>query len=227
MIPANKRLLSGLSTLPILLTGLLVVPASAQSDSKTITGQSAFTDHTQEHPGVRRKITVADLPEPREAESVDNGPTVVPRPDGAWPQAPAGFKVELYAQGFKEPRLIRTAPNGDLFLADSHGDKIMVLRGVGPDGKAQKISTFASGLNLPFGIAFYPSGPNPKWVYVGNTDSVVRFPYKSGDLVASGPAEKIVPQLPGFAQLRGGTRHRLHPRWHEDARLRRLCLQRR
>ncbi len=103
---------------------------------------------------------------------------------------------------------MRTAPNGDIFLADSHGDKIMVLRGVGSDGKAEKISTFASGLasglNLPFGIAFYPSGPNPKWVYVGNTDSVVRFPYKSGDLVATGAPEKIVPQLPGFAQLRGG-----------------------
>jgi glucose/arabinose dehydrogenase len=110
----------------------------------------------------------------------------------------------MYAQGFREPRLMRTAPNGDIFLADSHGDKIMVLRGVGADGKAEKISTFASGLNLPFGIAFYPSGPNPKWVYVGNTDSVVRFPYKSGDLVATGAAEKIVPQLPGFAQLRGG-----------------------
>ncbi len=149
MIPANKRLLSALSTLPILLTGLLVVPAApAQSDSKTITGQAAFTDYSQEHPGVRRKITVADLPEPKEAESVDNGPTVVPRPDGAWPQAPAGFRVQLYAGSstsdakgpFTEPRLMRTAPNGDIFLADSHGDKIVVLRGVGADGKAQTIS---------------------------------------------------------------------------------------
>jgi glucose/arabinose dehydrogenase len=185
------------------LASSLSVFASAQSGT-TITGQAAFTDYTQEHPGVRRKITLADLPEPKPDESVDNGPSVVPRPEGAWPVAPKGFKVELYAQGFTEPRLIRTAPNGDIFLADSHGDKIMVLRGVGADGKVEKVSTFASGLNLPFGIAFYPSGPNPKWVYFGNTDSVVRFPYKSGDLVATGAPEKIVPQLPGFAQLRGG-----------------------
>ena len=123
---------------------------------------------------------------------------------GCMAVAPAGFKVEMYAQGFKEPRLMRTAPNGDIFLADSHGDKIIVLRGVGPDGKAQTVSTFASDLDLPFGIAFYPSGPNPKWVYVGNTNSVVRFPYKSGDLVATGKPETIVAQLPGFAQLRGG-----------------------
>jgi len=102
-----------------------------------ITGQAAFADYTQQKPGVRRKITVADLPEPKPDESVDNGPSIVPRPEGAWPIAPKGFKVEMYAQGFREPRLMRTAPNGDIFLADSHGDKIMVLRGVGPDGKAQ------------------------------------------------------------------------------------------
>jgi glucose/arabinose dehydrogenase len=182
-----------------------VLPASLFAQSgNVITGQAAFTDYTQEHPGVIRKITLADLPEPKESESVDNGPSVVPRPEGAWPVAPAGFKVEMYAQGFKEPRLMRTAPNGDIFLADSHGDKIIVLRGVGPDGKAQTISTFASDLDLPFGIAFYPSGPNPKWVYVGNTKTVVRFAYKSGDLVATGKPETIVAQLPGFAQLRGG-----------------------
>ncbi len=184
----------------------LVLPiAYAQSPaSSTITGPAAFTDYTQEHPGVRRKITVADLPEPKEDESVDNGPSLVPRPDGAMPIALPGFKVEMYAQGFREPRLIRTAPNGDLFMADSHGDKLIVLRGVGPDGKAATVSTFAEGLDLPFGIAFYPSGPNPKYVYVGNTKTVVRFPYKNGDLVASGAPETIVAQLPGFAQLRGG-----------------------
>ena len=197
------RVLALASMVSVLPGSLFVQSGFAQSGS-VITGPSAFTDYTQEHPGVRRKISVADLPEPKEDESVDNGPSVVPRPEGAWPVAPAGFKVEIYAQGFKEPRLMRTAPNGDIFLADSHGDKIMVLRGVGPDGKAQTVSTFASDLDLPFGIAFYPSGPNPKWVYVGNTKTVVRFPYKSGDLVATGKPETIVAQLPGFAQLRGG-----------------------
>ncbi len=183
---------------------LLALPTAHGQSAPTITGQAAFTDYTQEHPGVRRKITVADLPEPKEDESVDNGPTLSPRPEGAMPIAPAGFKVEMYADGFNEPRLIRTAPNGDIFLADSHGDKVMVLRGVGADGKAAQVSTFAAGLDLPFGIQFYPSGPNPKWVYIGNTKTVVRFPYKVGDLVATGAPQTIVAQLPGFAQLRGG-----------------------
>ena len=194
---------------------------------QTLTGQAAFTNWDQQQPGVSHHITVADLPQPKPAEAVENGPSVVPRPDGAMPIAPKGFKVELYAGGdfkpaprdpntgkaapvskadstFQEPRELRTAPNGDIFLSDSHGDKIYVLRGVGPDGKAKTISTFATGLNLPFGMNFYPAGPNPKWVYIGNTDSVVRFPYKSGDLVATGKPETVIAQLPGFAQLRGG-----------------------
>ncbi|MGI4829696.1 MAG: hypothetical protein ACRYFU_16100, partial [Janthinobacterium lividum] len=200
---------------------------SAHAQTSATSGQGAFADWNQQKPGARHRVTVADLPEPNPAESVENGPALVPRPDGALPLAPPGFKVELYAGGdykpaprdpntgkpapvpeantqFREPRLLRTAPNGDIFLSDSHGDKIYVMRGVGSDGKAQQISTFATGLNLPFGINFYPAGPHPKWVYVGNTDSVVRFPYQSGDLVASGKAETVVAQLPGFAQLRGG-----------------------
>ncbi len=203
---------------------ITAIPVSAQ---QTVTGQAAFADWNQQQPGVRRKITAADLPAPAPSEAVNNGPHLVARPDDAWPIAPPGFKVTLYAGGdfkptaasssqnnqapsvptapstFREPRLLRTAPNGDIFMSDSHGDKIFVMRGVGPDGKAQQVSTFATGLNLPFGINFYPAA-NPKWVYVGNTDSVVRFPYASGDLVATGAAETVVAQLPGFAQLRGG-----------------------
>ena len=180
--------------------------ASAAGDngkSATLTGQDAFTDAAHEAPGTRRHVTVADLPEPKTSEAVDNGPKVVPRPEGAWPVAPSGFKVELYATDLENPRLIRTAPNGDIFLAESQANKIKVFRGVGPDGKMKQVSEFATGLNLPFGINFYPAGPNPKWVYVGNTDGVVRFPYKSGDLVASGPPEKLF-EVPGGGRLRGG-----------------------
>ena len=186
---------------------LLPMVARAQANT-TITGEAAFTDYSQEHPGVRRKITTADLPQPKEDQSVDNGADLVPQPDGAWPQAPAGFKVERYAQGFTEPRLIRTAPNGDLFLADSKGDKIWVMRGVGPDGKAAQKEVYATlsdpnGKSLPFGINFYPA-KNPKWIYVANTANVVRFKYKAGDLHASGEPEVVIKELPGFAQLRGG-----------------------
>ena len=180
-----------------------VLPLPAQT-GKTITGQAAFADYTQQHPGVRRKITAADLPAPNPRESVDNGADLVPKPKDAWPQAPKGFKVQLYAQGFQEPRLMRTAPNGDIFLADSRAGEVRVLRGIKADGTAATVSTFASGLDHPFGISFYPNGPHPQWVYVANTTSLVRFPYKEGDLKATAAPKTIVPVLPGYAQLRGG-----------------------
>jgi glucose/arabinose dehydrogenase/cytochrome c5 len=152
---------------------------------------SPFTDFRYEKAGTIRKITVQDLPAPFATKSAGNGPTIVPRPEGVWPQAPEGFKVELYATGLDNPRLIRTAPNGDFFVAETSKGQIMVFRGITADGKPKTTSIFASGLNKPFGIAFYPPGPNPKWLYIGNTDAVVRFPYKNGDLTATGPAKHL------------------------------------
>lgn len=184
---------------------LLASPLLAEGPTSgpVITGKAAFTDYTQEKPGVRRKITLADLPQPYATKGVDNGAQMVKRPDGAWPQAPAGFKVTLYEGGLVQPRFITTAPNGDLFVAMSKTNEIMVFRGVGADGKPKQVEKFADGLSQPFGIAFYPSGPDPKWIYVGNTDSVVRFPYKNGDMKARGPAQKLT-DLPGGGRLRGG-----------------------
>jgi glucose/arabinose dehydrogenase len=207
----------------IALTALSAIAISATAQQPLLTGQSAFTDYDQQVPGLRHKITVADLPEPKPEEAVANQPHLVVKPADAWPTVPAGFKVTLYAGGdakpmqradnvqfmklsggtFTEPRLLRTAPNGDLFVADSGAGSIIVLRGVNPDGKAATLSTFATGLDHPFGISFYPSA-NPKYVYIGNATTVVRFPYHSGDLKATGPAETIVSDLPGYAQLTGG-----------------------
>ena len=113
-----------------------------------------FTDFHGEHPGNVHKIMVADLPAPFTTESVDAGSTVVSRPSNAWPQAPAGFKVQLFAEKLDNPRLARTAPNGDVFVAESEPGRIKVYRGMGADGRAASMYVFVSGLTLPFGIAF-------------------------------------------------------------------------
>ncbi len=177
--------------------------AAQQAIGSVLTGQDAFTDAAHQAPGTRRHLTVADLPGPMEDQSVDNGPTTVPRPANAWPIAPKGFKVDLYESGLDNPRLIRFAPNGDLFLAESATGKIRVFRGVGPDGKPRETGVFAQGLHEPFGIAFYPLGPNPQWVYIGETDGISRFPYHPGDLKAAGPKQALA-ELPGGGRLRGG-----------------------
>ena len=163
-----------------------------------------FSDYRGQKAGAVHKITAADLPAPFATESVDRGPNLVRRPQNAWPQAPPGFKVDLHAEGLENPRLIRKAPNGDLFVAESEPGRVTLLRGISKDGKAESVGVFATGFALPFGIAFYPPGPNPKFIYVANTDSVVRFPYENGDVAARAPREVVVPNLPGYGRLRGG-----------------------
>ena len=183
---------------------ILALTACQGSDRGPASREEILTDYRGDKPGVVRKITVADLPKPFATQSVDNGPRLVSRPARAWPQAPAGFKVDQYATGLSNPRLARTAPNGDIFIAESQPGRVKVLRGFGKDGQAEKVEVFATGLRQPFGIAFYPPGPDPEFVYVANTDSVVRFPYLRGDLKARGLEQVIVPDLPGGGRLRGG-----------------------
>lgn len=162
-------------------------------------------DWRSDAPGTRRKITVADLPPPYESRSVSNGPRVVDRPTGAQLHAPAGFRVEQYAAGFRDPRFLLTAPNGDIFVTESRADRIKVLRDTNGDGKPELDETFAErGLGRPFGIAFYPPGPEPQYLYVANTDGIIRFPYRNGDMKARGLAEKLGATLSGGGLLQGG-----------------------
>lgn len=159
-------------------------------------GLVTFADAATLRPGEFHKITPADLPKPFASPSARNFGRVVARPANAWPKAPAGFKVEIYSTDAKAPRKILTAPNGDFFAAETGNGSIKVFRGIGKDGKPEKMETFATGLNQPYGLAFYPPGDNPQWLYVGNTNAVVRFAYKQGDMASSGKPEVIVKELP-------------------------------
>jgi glucose/arabinose dehydrogenase len=176
----------------------LVAPIFAQTGASIpagmlLEGAAAFGDWRADHPGTRRLIRSEDMPPPDLAQSVSNAVRIVHRTDQK-PIVPNGFEVNLFASGLSGPRLIRTAPNGDLFVAESSAGRIRVLR---PDGSGTtQSSPFASGLNYPFGMAFYPPGDDPQWVYIGNTDSVVRLPYRNGDLTARGAPETVVPRLP-------------------------------
>jgi glucose/arabinose dehydrogenase/mono/diheme cytochrome c family protein len=167
--------------------------APSSNAAPTGTPPSApFTDYRFEKPGTVRKITVQDLPQPFATKSANNGAKVVPRPSDAWPQALAGFSVQQYASGLNNPRLIVTAPNGDFFVAESEPGNVKVFRGITTDGKPQQVETFATGLKRPYGIAFYPPGLDPQWMYVGTVNAVLRFPYQNGDLRARGPQQHIV-----------------------------------
>lgn len=169
---------------------------------------SVAGDWTSDAPGVKHTIDPNTLPPPNATDSVQNASKAVPRPDGAWPKVPEGFVVNEFAVGLTNPRIVQVAPNGDIFVVESNAGRVIVLRDTDGDGKSDNKSTYAQGLTRPFGLAFFPSGsPSPTHVYIGNTDSVVRFPYTSGDIVAAGPSEMLVNNIPSGQEQVGGGGH--------------------
>ncbi len=199
---------SGKETPNSVATVVSAVAAGATNAGKVLTGSDALGDWSTDAPGVKRAITVPELPQPYNTGSANNGPKWAARPAGAMPKVPAGFTVSEYAQGLDNPRYVRVAPNGDTFIVESGPGRIKVLRDPDGTGKATTTSVFASGLRRPFGIAFYPANSaNPQYVYVANTDSVVRFPYKNGDTKATGNAETLVDNIPSGREQVGGGGH--------------------
>ncbi len=146
-------------------------------------------------PGARHHLMAADLPRPFSTTSAGNGPRMVKMPPDAAVACPPGFTVRLFASGLHGPRILRTAPNGDIFVAETSANRIRVLRAADGEEEPSDNETFAEGLDRPFGIAFYPAGDDPRWVYVANNNSVVRFAYRNGDLKEAGEPEIVVPQL--------------------------------
>jgi glucose/arabinose dehydrogenase len=196
--------------------------------ANVLTGKAALVSTTSPEPGTFRKVTVEDLPAPYATKSVSTISRIVPRPEGVLPQAPPGFAVQLYATGLEQPRVIQVAPNGDVFVMETRAGRIRVLRGVDSAGRAKQSSIFASGFVEAYGMAFYPRGDDPHWIYVANTNSVVRLPYRRGDLVASGAADTVLASLPSdvprdidaFAQyvrsVRAGQLPPDHGHWTRD-----------
>lgn len=194
----RRRLIAYLTT--------LVAPAGgASSGQAPAAGVPAAEndpgDWLHAAPGVQHRVDVATLPPPFSSPSAGNGPRVVDRPAGAQLSVPPGFAVRLFADGLSGPRLLRAAPNGDIFIAETGANRIRVMRAADGADAPSVNQIFAEDLNRPFGIAFYPLGDDPQWIYIANNNSVVRFPYRSGDLKARDAAEVIVPRL---TQTTGG-----------------------
>jgi glucose/arabinose dehydrogenase/cytochrome c2 len=152
-------------------------------------------------PGRRHRVDLAHLAEPFQTPAAANPPRFVPRPQDAQLHVPEGFAVAAFATGLGGPRTLRIAPNGDVFVAETQSGPVRVLRPSADGTRAEGNVVFAQGLSLPSGMAFWPAGADPQWLYVAETNRVVRYPYRSGDRVARGLPEIVVAQL---APTRGG-----------------------
>jgi glucose/arabinose dehydrogenase len=132
-----------------------------------------------------------DLPAPSTKDSVGNGPETAKPPQGFLPTVPSGFQVNIFAKDLKYPRWMAVAPNGDIFVAETGGSQVSILRDPQHTGGAQQYEVFVSGLNRPFGIAFHDD-----YVYIGNTNEIVRYRYDKQTSKRTGEAEHIL-DVPG------------------------------
>ena len=157
---------------------------------------SGDPDWINDRPGRVHRVDLDSLPEPYQTSSAVNFPSVVARPDGANLMLPDGFTAEVFLdEGLSGPRAMVLAPNGDIFLAETQSGRVRVIRPNALRRAPQTIEIFAQGMLQPLGIAFYPAGDNPEWVYVAETNRVIRYPYQVGDMLARDVPEVIVPQL--------------------------------
>jgi glucose/arabinose dehydrogenase len=144
------------------------------------------------------EVRIETLPAPYASPSAGNPPHVAKAPANAALHVPPGFRVSLFADGLDDPRTMLLAPNGDVFVAEPGAGRITVLRDGNHDGVAEGRFTFVKGLDEPFGLAWHGGT-----LYVGNVNSIVRFPYTAGDTSARGPAQKLANLPDGGHSTRG------------------------
>ncbi len=169
--------------------------ATAQAAAPAAATSATEGDWKKDAPGRAHKIDLAALPAPFATPSVRNNPKLVPRPAYAQLLVPNGFKVGMFAKDLEGPRRILVAPNGDVFVTETRGGRVAVLHPAADGRSSAAKDVFAEGLDRPFGIAFYPNADNPTWLYVAETNRVVRFAFTKGDVKARGAPEAVVPEL--------------------------------
>lgn len=139
-----------------------------------------------EEVGQRHELKPADLVAPYATPAVANPPRIVPRPAARLLEVPRGFQANLFASGLQHARWLAVAPNGDVFLAEPEPGKITLLRDATGEGKATLVATFASGFEVPHGMAFHGG-----YLYVADVRRVWRIPYRDGDTKAEAPPEPV------------------------------------
>jgi glucose/arabinose dehydrogenase/cytochrome c2 len=153
-------------------------------------------DWRKDAPGRVHRIDAASLPAPYTTPSARNNPRVVARPADGKLAVPPGFRIDVFANELSGPRKMLVAPNGDIFVSEMRGGRISVLHPSADGARAAKIDVYGHGLSLPFGLAFYPNAKNPQWLYVAETNRVIRYAYAVGDVAPRSAAEVVVPYLP-------------------------------
>lgn len=131
-------------------------------------------------------VSADTLPAPGTTFPADKKYVVIGRPAGAVLQVPKGFAISAFASQLPNPRWMLVAPNGDVFLAGSDANRVLLLRDPGGSGRAQQVSVYADGFAYPHGLALHDGA-----LYVGDLHGIWRLPYRDGDTVAAGARTRV------------------------------------
>ena len=189
-----------MSNRPVTIVAVMLALATSVFIPNSVVAQSS-QDWKNDAPGRTHRVDVASLPAPFATPSAADFPRIVPEPENAKLELPAGFKVDVFTRDVDGPRVMRIAPNGDIFVAETGQGRIKVLRPSADGASVASSSTFVEGLDRPFGMQFYPAGGQPQWLYVAENNRVLRYAYRVGDTKGASEPEVVVPQL---AQTTGG-----------------------
>ncbi|MBW4465955.1 MAG: sorbosone dehydrogenase family protein [Pegethrix bostrychoides GSE-TBD4-15B] len=198
-----------LNRIPLLLVGLLVsctlapqadpeasqtpvaakAPASPERGTASQTVPESARIATKPLNSAPIQITLADLPQPFATDSASKSPNVIDIPANPSLNVPAGFEVNVFAEGLERPRWLALTPTGEVLVTETPQNRITLLSDPNQDGVAEQKQQFATadnGLNQPLGMAFADN-----YFFLGNTNAVLRFPYQSGQIQLSGRGEQI------------------------------------
>ena len=196
-----------------LLLLLLLIPTAAacnSTDAKapnpntSTPSQSKKLIKTQPLSPTPIRLNVANLPKPFATDSASKSPNVIPIPQNPTLQVPQGFTVSVFAENLDRPRWLALTPSGEVLVTETRQNRIRLLSDTNGDGVADTNKTFATaqnGVNIPFGMTFAANS-----FFLGNTDAVLRFPYKQGQQQISGNGQKIT-DLPGGGHNQHWTRN--------------------
>lgn len=172
--------------------------SSAQSAPPLIVPRSSrvSADWRLDKPGRSHRIRLGELPPPLATASARNNSQVIARPAAAALRVPRGFRIDTFADGLKRPRKMLQAANGDVLITEISIGQVSILHPSRDGTHAMTTDVYVGGLKQPFGIAFYPNAKAPEWLYIAETDRIIRYAYQTGDLNPHGAAQVVVAELP-------------------------------
>lgn len=97
------------------------------------------------------------------------------------------FNISIYAENLESPRVLLFDDADRLLVSLTKAGEVVLLSDNDNNGFAETHTALLENLNNPHGLAFYKD-----WLYVAETDKIVRYQYSEEKGLLELPGEKII-----------------------------------